>query len=171
MRGRVNGEDLLRIRRGGLGGAVDPRIAVMDGKLRLVLVFLLRPVDRKRWRRRGGRGLGFDVFKALQKHHLPALLRARQDQGHVLAELGAHAEVDERVVEAGGLGEETGDDAGGARHVEAPGGPHGNHRVRRPGHDESRADHYGNLKRSIRDQSFIHFPARFPVEEIKNTPW
>lgn len=88
----------------------------------------------------------------LQTHHLPALLGAGQEQGHVLAKLGAHAKVDERVVEAGRLGEETGDDAGGAGHVEAPGGPHGNHRIWRPGHDESRADHNGNLKRNIREQ-------------------
>lgn len=57
------------------------------------------------------------------------LLRARQEHRHILAKLGAHAEVDERVVEAGRLGEETGDDAGHARHVETPGGPHGNHRI------------------------------------------
>lgn len=88
----------------------------------------------------------------LQTHRLPVLLRTRQEQRHVLAKLGAHAKVDERVVEAGRLGEETGNDAGCAWHVEAPGGPHGNHRIWRPGHDESRADHNGNLKRNIREQ-------------------
>lgn len=137
----------LRLGRGGFGGAVDPGIAVVEGLLRLVHdVFLFLSVGRKRCRRRRGRSLGFDVLEVLQTHHLPALLRTRQQQGHVLAELGAHAEVDERVVEAGRLGEEAGDDAGGAGHVEAPGRPHGHHRIGRPGRDESRADHNGNLK-------------------------
>lgn len=41
-------EDLLRIRRGGFQGAVDPRIAVMDELLRLAHdVFLFLSVERK----------------------------------------------------------------------------------------------------------------------------
>lgn len=68
-----------------------------------------------------GLGLGLDVFKVLQTHHLPVLLRAWQQHRDILAKLGAHAEVDERVVEASRLGKETGDDAGRARHVKAPG--------------------------------------------------
>lgn len=150
MRGRLSAGGL---RRGGLGGAVDPRVALAGelGIFQDVLVFL--SVDRKRRRRRRrSLSLGFDVLKVLETHHLSALLGARQQHRHILAKLGAHAEVDERVVEAGRLGEETGEDAGCAWHVEAPGGPHGNHRIWRPGHDESRTDHDGNLERNMREQ-------------------
>lgn len=54
-------------------------------------------------------------------HHLAVLLCARQKYQNVLAEFGAHAEVDERVVKTGRLGKEAGDDTGCAWHVEAPG--------------------------------------------------
>lgn len=153
MRGGLSGEGLPVIRWRGLGEAVDPRVAFVMGRLHLfhnVFRFLL--LDRKwcGW----GRSvcLGFDVFEVLQMHHLPALSRARQQHRHVLAELGAHAEVNERIVEAGRLGEETRHDAGCAGHMEAPGWPHRHHGIWRPGHDESRADHNGNLGRNIREQ-------------------
>lgn len=81
----------------------------------------------------------------LQIHHFPALSCARQQHRDVLPKRGAHAEVDERVVEAGRLGEESGDDAGRAGHMEAPGGPHRHHCIWGPGHDESCADYNGNL--------------------------
>lgn len=155
VRGGVNTEDLLTFRWRGLGEAVDPWVAVMTGPLQLLhgvfRRFLLLDGKRCRW----GRSvqLGLDVFEVLQTHHLPALSRARQQHGHVLAELGAHAEVNERIVEAGRLGEETRDDAGCARHMKAPGWPHRHHGIWRPGHDESRADHNGNLEGNMREQS------------------
>lgn len=114
---------LLRVTWRSLRRAVDPRVTVGIGLDRLSRrgVFRFRLLDRK-WSRWGrGLGLGFDIFKVLQAHQLPAVSCARQQHADVLAELGAHAEVDERVVEAGRLGEETGDDAGRAWHVEAPG--------------------------------------------------
>lgn len=49
------------------------------------------------------------------------LSRAWQQYRDIFTKLGAHAKVDERVVEASRLGKETGDDAGCAWHMEAPG--------------------------------------------------
>lgn len=151
MRGRFNWEGLPVIRWRRLREAVDPWVAFVIGRLCLLhYVFRFLLLDRKwcGWRRRIR--LGFDVFKVLQMHHLPALSCAWQQHRHVLAELGAHAEVNERIVEAGRLGEETRHNAGCAGHVEAPGWPHRNHGIWRPGHDESCADHNGNLQRNIR---------------------
>lgn len=85
-------------------------------------------------------------LEALQLDGVLGVARARQQHGHVLTELGAEAKVDERVVEAGRLGEEAGEDAGEVGHVEAPRRPHGHHGVRRPRQDEGRTDHYGNLQ-------------------------
>ena len=90
-------------------------------------------------------GPGSKGLEVLQPHHLAAPPDAGHQRRHLLAELGAHAEVDERVVEAGGLGEEPRDDAGGVGHLEAPGGPHGHHGVGGPGQHERRADHDGHL--------------------------
>lgn len=149
MWGRVNVENL---RRWSFRGAVDPRIALMDDLGIFHDIFLFLSVDRKWRRRRRSLSLGFDVFKVLKTHHLPVLLCTWQEHRHILAKLGAHAEVDEWVVEAGRLGEETSDNAGCAWHMEAPGGPHGNHCIWRPGHDESCADHNGNLKRNMREK-------------------
>lgn len=151
--GQVNVAHLLRVRWRSLRRAVDPWVVVRIGLVQLPSgVFRLQLLDRK-WCGRGrGLSLGFDVFKVLQAHHLPALSRARQQHGDVLAKLGAHAEVDERVVEAGRLGKETGDDAGRAWHMKAPGWPHRHHCIWRPGHDESCADHNGNLGRNMREQ-------------------
>lgn len=109
---------------------VDPRVVVRVGPRRLSGgVFGLRLLSRKWPERARGLGFGFDVLEVLQTHHLPALSSAGQQHRGVPAEPGAHAAVYERVVKAGGLGEETGDDAGDARHVEAPRRPHGHHRI------------------------------------------
>lgn len=154
VRGQVDVEDLLHVGRRRLGGAVHPGVAVSVALAQVsrCVLGLQRPDGpRLRWARgrARGRGLGprLDVLEVLQAHPLPALRRARQQQhGDVSAEPGAHAEVDERVVEAGGLGKEARDDAGRARHVETPGWPHRHHRIWRPGQDESRADYNGNLE-------------------------
>lgn len=75
-----------------------------------------------------------------------------QQDGRVPAELGAETKVDERVVETGRLGEEPGEDAGQVGDLEAPGGPHGHHRVGGPGQDEGHADHYGHLGKQDLEQ-------------------
>lgn len=66
--------------------------------------------------------LGFDLLEALELDGVFGLSAAAgQQHAHVSPELGAQAEVDQRVVEAGGFGEEPREDAGEAGHVETPG--------------------------------------------------
>lgn len=118
--------------------------------LRLVLgrVLPLCPVQRSfesGSRSRSTVGIGLRL-ETLQLDCVFGITGARQQDCHVFAELGAESEVDEGVVEAGGLGKEAGKNTGEVGHVEAPGRPHGNHGVRRPRQDEGRADHYGNLQ-------------------------
>lgn len=84
-------------------------------------------------------------LKTLELDRVLDIAGARQQDGDVLAELGAEAEVDERVVEAGRLGKEAGEDAGEAGYMEATGRPHGDHGVRRPRQDECCADDNGYL--------------------------
>lgn len=141
-------EDLLCVKWRSPRRTIDSRVT-----LRIVLhrffhcVFGLQHLDRKwcGWGR--GLSLKLHIFKALQTDHIPVFPCAWQQGAHVLAKFGAHAEIDERVVEAGRLGEEPGDDAGCAWHMEPPGRPHGHDCVGRPGHDESRANYNGNLER------------------------
>lgn len=150
MRGHVDVEDLLCVRWRSLRRAVDPWVAVRIGLVRCV--FRLQFLDMK-WSRWGRDvSLGLDVFEVLQTDHFPSISRAWQQHRDILAKLGAHAEIDERVVEAGRLGKEAGDDAGCAWHVEAPGWPHRHHCIWRPGHDESSADYNGNLGSNMREQ-------------------
>lgn len=59
-------------------------------------------------------------LETLQPDRVFGITGARQQYSHVFAELGAEAEVDEGVVEAGRLGEEAGEDAGEIGNVESP---------------------------------------------------
>lgn len=64
--------------------------------------------------------LPLELFEALELDGVSGLSAAGQQHAHVSPELGAQAEVDERVVEAGGFGEEPREDAGETGHVETP---------------------------------------------------
>ncbi len=114
-------------------------------------VLLLCPVQRNfesgstSW---GGSPVGLRL-ETLQLDGVFCVTSARQQDGHVFAELRAQSKVDEGVVETGRLGEEAGEDAGEVGHMEAPGRPHGHHGIRRPRQDEGRTDHYGNLEEII----------------------
>lgn len=85
-------------------------------------------------------------LETLQPDRVFGIAGARQQYGHVFAELGAEAEVDEGVVKAGGLGEEAGEDAGEIGNVEPPRRPHRHHGVWRPCQNEGGADDDGNLR-------------------------
>lgn len=99
-------------------------------------------------------GISFRL-KALQPHRVFGIMGAGQQDSDVFTELGAESEVDEGVVETGRLGKEAGEDAGEVWHMEAPGGPHGHHGVRRPSQDEGCTDHYGNLEETNKNLSYI----------------
>lgn len=152
--GHVDVEHLLVSGRWRARWASHPRVWARD-VVRLVpgRVFPLCPVQRNfesSSASRSGSGLGIGLWlETLQLDGVFGIAGARQQDGHVFAELGTESEVDERVVEAGGLGKEAGEDAGEVGHMEAPGGPHGNHSIRRPRQDEGRTDHYGNLQETI----------------------
>lgn len=153
--GHVDVEHLLADGRWRVGRAPHPRVRAGEW-VRLLgseRVLFLCPVQRNFESgstscSRSAVGVGLR-FEPLQLDGVFGVAGAWQQDGHIFAKLGTESEVDEGVVEAGRLCKETGEDAGEVGHVEAPGGPHGHHCVRRPRQDEGCADHYGNLQDTI----------------------
>lgn len=84
--------------------------------------------------------------KAFQPDGVFGVTGTGKQDGHIFTKLRAESKVDEGVVETGGLGEEASEDAREVRYVETTGRPHGHDGIWRPGQDEGRTDHYGNLE-------------------------
>lgn len=119
--GHVDVEHLLVDRWRCAGQASCSTVWAVDWQ-RLVLGPLC-PVQRRFEsgpRSRSAMGVSFPL-ETLQLDRVFGIVGARQQDGHVFAELGAESEVDEGVVEAGGLGKEAGKNTGEVGHVEAPG--------------------------------------------------
>ena len=146
MRGQIAADASLRVRARVRRRAGHPLVDVRVLRVRLGKGVFAPWLLNTKGSPGSALGPGSEGLEVLQPHHLAAPPDARHQLRHLLAELGAHAKVDERVVEAGGLGEEPGDDACGVGNLEAPGGPHGHHGVGGPGQDERCADHNGHLE-------------------------